>query len=186
MTPQVVAPPLLTLAEFLGAHGHESHVDLVRGRLVRFPMPGSEHGRICGKVSRILGNFADDHDLGHVLTNDTFIRLSAEPPTVRGADIAFISYARLPRGPLGSGPLEVMPELVVEVRSPSDRRGTSLAKIADYLVAGVPVVMVVDPALEAVALYRGDELPQRLHNGDELTLPDILPGFSVPVKRFFE
>jgi hypothetical protein len=25
-----------------------------------------------------------------------------------------------------------------------------------------------------------------MHNSDELTLPDVLSGFSVPVKKFFE
>ena len=27
--------------------------------------------------------------------------------------------------------------------------------------------------------------PVRMHNGDELTLPDVLPGFAVQVKDFF-
>jgi hypothetical protein len=30
-------------------------------------------------------------------------------------------------------------------------------------------------------------LPRRFHNGDTLTLPeDVLPGFAVPVAKFFE
>jgi hypothetical protein len=47
--------------------------------------------------------------------------------------------------------------------------------------------VVLDPRIEAATVYCGnDELPQRFHNGDELTLPDVLPGFAVPVRRFFE
>ena len=42
------------------------------------------------------------------------------------------------------------------------------------------------PKNESAAVHQGDEFPRVLHNGDELILPDVLPGFSVPVKRFFE
>ncbi len=60
-------------------------------------------------------------------------------------------------------------------------------KVGEYLGAGVTVVVVLAPALEAAAVYRqGDDFPQRRHTGDELTLPDVLPGFAEPVRRFFE
>jgi Uma2 family endonuclease len=58
-------------------------------------------------------------------------------------------------------------------------------KAAEYLNAGVNVVLVIDPQVESVAVFRRDENPQRYHNGDELTLPDILPGFAVRVREFF-
>ena len=83
--------------------------------------------------------------------------------------------------------LEVAPELVIEVRSPTDRNSEVLAKVSEYLAADVAVVVVLDPALELAAVHReSDGFPQRFSNGDELTLPDVLPGFSVPVKKFFE
>jgi hypothetical protein len=45
---------------------------------------------------------------------------------------------------------------------------------------------VLDPELESAAVFRADEYPMRFHHGDEVTIPDVLPGFAVPVKRFFE
>jgi hypothetical protein len=37
------------------------------------------------------------------------------------------------------------------------------------------------------AVYRQAEgFARRVTDGDELTLPDVLPGFAVPVRRFFE
>jgi hypothetical protein len=35
-------------------------------------------------------------------------------------------------------------------------------------------------------VYRPEELQQIFHNGDELVVPEILPGFAVAVRRFFE
>ena len=126
--------------------------------------------------------------LGRVMCNDTFVRVGTNPATFRGADVCFVSYAKLPKDqPRPKGPLEVPPDLVIEVRSPTDRTSDVLVKVGEYLGAGVTVVVVLDPNLECATVYRQtDDFPQRMHNGDELTLPDVLPGFAVPVRRFFE
>ena len=105
--------------------------------------------------------------------------------TVRGADLLFVGYARLPKGEAPEN-LTIPPDLVVEVRSPSDRLNAVIAKATEYIDAGVRVVVVLDPKTESAAVHRLDEFAQVFHNGDELTLPDVLPGFSVPVKKFFE
>src|SRR5262249_17022218 len=109
-----------------------------------------------------------------------------DPDSMRGADVAFYSYSRIPKGPFPQHAyLTVVPELVFEVFSPSDRWPKVLAKVAEYLNAGVTVVCVVDPDSQTVQVYR-DALPQTLHGDDELTIPDVLPGFRTPVRRFFE
>lgn len=189
MTPTAAPPappPPLTAEEFVRLHGEDSGVELVKGRIRRTPMPGAEHGEICLTAGSLIREAAKAGGLGRVMCNDTFVRVG--PDTYRGADVCFVSYAKIPKDqPRPKGPIEVPPELVVEVRSPSDRTSDVLAKVADYLGAGVTVVVVLDPALEAAAVYRqGDDFPQRMHNGDDLTLPDVLPGFAVPVRRFFE
>jgi Uma2 family endonuclease len=191
MTPTVPPaapnPPLMTAEEFVRLHGHESGVELVKGRVRRLPMPTGKHGEICLTAGAFVREAVKAGRLGRVMCNDTFIRVGTNPDSYRGADVCFISFARLPESePTPDRPLEIAPELVIEVRSRSDRTSDVLLKIGDYLGAGVTVV-VLDPSIEAAAVYRqGDDFPQRRHNGDELTLPDVLPGFAVPVRRFFE
>lgn len=179
-------PPLMTAEEFIRLHGDESGVELVNGRVVRLPMPGEVHGLVCSKANYYLTGYAIVRDTGRVMSNDTFVRTKVDG--CRGADVCFVSYSRLPKDrPRGKGPLAVPPELVIEVRSPSDRIGDIQIKVGEYLNAGVKAVVVLDPDIEAATIYTADEeIPQRRHNGDELTLPDILPGFSVPVRKFFE
>jgi Uma2 family endonuclease len=178
---------LMTADEFVRLHGDESGVELVKGRVVRYPMPGAEHGRVCSKVNYFLTHFVMERDAGRVMGNDTFIRTGTNPDTYRGADVCFMSYARLPREiATPDGPLDQPPDLVIEVRSPSDRLNQLTAKATEYVEAGVRAVVVLDPQTESAAVFRGDEWPLRLHNGDELTLPDVLPGFAVSVRRFFE
>jgi Uma2 family endonuclease len=180
--------PLLTADEFVRQYGGETCVELVRGQVVRYPMPGGPHGLIAGNVTAILHNFVREHSLGRVFSNDTFTRTRTKETTstVRGPDVAFVSFARMPKGPVPAGPLPVPPDLAIEVRSPTDRIPQLSSKATEYLDAGVTVVLVLDPDTESVAIYRENELPIRMHNGEELTLPDVLPGFAVPVKKFFE
>lgn len=105
---------------------------------------------------------------------------------MRGADVAFYGYQRLPPGPVPRDHLlSVVPDLVFEVRSPSDRWSAVLAKMTEYLEAGVTTVCVVDPESETILVYRDNELPRTLHNSDELTLPEVLGEFRLPPRRLF-
>ena len=99
-------------------------------------MPGLEHGKICALIARLLGNHVEAHDLGHVMSNDSAVQTGSNPDTVRGGDVIFYSYERLPRGnvPKELGP--VAPDLVVEVRSPSDRWNEIMVEAGEYLKAG--------------------------------------------------
>lgn len=81
--------------------------------------------------------------------------------------------------------LKVPPQLCVEVRSPSNTWTDIFAKIADYFRAGVTAVLVLDPDTATASVYRADTGQQIFTQDQELTLPDVLPGFSVPVRRFF-
>ena len=178
---------LMTAAEFVARHGHESGVELVRGYLVRLPMPGGRHGEVCGKAVYYLTRYAIEGGTGRVLSNDTFVRTRTDPDTYRGADACYLSYERLAKDqPAPKGPVETPPDLVVEVKSPTDRWGDIRIKVGQYETAGVRAVVVLDPELGVATVYRGEELPQRFHNGDEFALPDVLPGFAVPVAKFFE
>lgn len=180
--------PLMTAVEFVDRHGGEGGIELVKGCVARLPMPGAEHGQVCVRLAYFLLGYALERDAGRVMSNDTFIRTSTDPDTYRGADVCFLSYARLPKAaPLPGGPLEIPPELVAEVRSPHDRAGDIQVKVGEYLNAGVGAVVVLDPGTGAAAVYRpGGEAPRRFGGGDDLTVPDVLPGFTVPVRRLFE
>ena len=149
-------------------------------------LPAPRHGQICAKVVRLIGNFADENHLGHVVSNDSGVRTERGPDTVRGGDVAFYSYARIPSGPLPQGYLPVVPELIFEVRSPTDRWSAILAKVAEYLSAGVTVVCVLDQTTERCHVYRNEEEMQTFSSDRELTLPDVLPELHLPVRRFFE
>ncbi len=182
----VVAEPLVTAEEFIRRHGHESGVELINGRIVKLPMPGAQHGEVTNEVAFRLTEHVKRNGLGRVFGNDTFVRVRSNPDTYRGPDVCFVSFTTLSReSSIPQGPLEFPPELVVEVRSPSDSMRSTSDKAFEYLEAGVKAALVFDPATASVGVYRAGEITLRYSNGDELTVPDVLPGFAVPVKQFF-
>jgi Uma2 family endonuclease len=180
------AEALLTAAEYWRMPNDGPPTELVRGRVVPMNMPTPRHGQICSRIDRLLGNFAEEHNLGHVVCNDAGVLTERNPDTVRGPDVAFYSYTRLPRGPLPEGYLDVVPELVFEVRSPGDRWADILDKVAEYLRGGVSTVCVLDPRTETAHLHFAEEAPRLLTADQDFTLPQVLGAFRVPVRRFFE
>src|SRR4051794_28993978 len=180
------ATRLLTAAEFGGRPDPGYPEELVQGRIIRMPPPDRKHGYVCGQAYYILRPFVDEHDLGRVMTNDSGVITERDPDTVRGADVAFYSYARLPRGPLPAGYGPEVPELIVEVRSASDRWSEILEKVTEYLKVGVLVVVVLDPGPQVAHVFGPDEPPRILASSEELLLPGVVEGFRVRVGQFFE
>jgi Uma2 family endonuclease len=178
-------PILLTAEQFSRRPDPGYPEELVRGRIITMPPTKARHGQVCSRVDRLLGNFADKEDLGHVLSNDAGVVTERGPDTVRGPDVSFYSYAKLPKGPLPQSYPDVVPDFVVEVLSPDDRWPAVLAKVAEFLNAGIASVLVLEPELGAIYVYRADRAVE-IVRGDELLMLEDLPGFSVPASRFFE
>jgi Uma2 family endonuclease len=177
------AEALMNAAEF-GQRPDPGHPEeLVRGRIIAMPPPDRRHGRVGLKVGRILDTFVEEHDPGRVMSNDSGVITEHDPDTVRGADIAYYSYARMPRGPLAPGYGPEVPELVIEVRSEGDTWPEIQIKVGEYLLAGVLKVVVLDPARRRAHVYSADQPPEILNPEEELTLPGLLEGFRVPVHR---
>ncbi len=175
----------MTEEEFLEQHGGELGVDLVRGRLERQTMPGGKHGRACFKLAMFIEIFAEANALGRTCTNDSFVRMG--PGALRGADVVYLSFAQWQADlEFPDGPLPVTPALVGEVKSPSDSWTKVIGKVLEYLDAGVQVVVVLDAPSKSATLYRSDAPQEIFHVGSDLLIPDILPGFAVPIASLFK
>jgi Uma2 family endonuclease len=186
MTVNLADPPLLT-AEQYGRLPSDDYSELVKGRIVRMTPNYPYHGYVCCEMLFRLRQFLEQHSLGRVFSNDSGVITERDPDTVRGADLAYYSFGRLPPGEIPQGDyFAVLPELVVEVRSPSDRWRKVIVKVGEYLTAGVTAVLVLDPQTKSAQVYRDEGLPQTFGPDDTLTLPDVLPGFEVVVRRVFE
>jgi len=153
------------------------HAELVRGVLVVREPPGFRHADITARLTTALSIHVRAGDLGLVLSGDAGFTLATNPDTVRGADIAFVRRERLP-DPLPVGFASFAPDLVVEILSPGDRPGETLAKVADWVSAGTRLVWVIDAERRLARVYRADGTETTLGAAGVLDGEDVLPGFS--------
>jgi Uma2 family endonuclease len=169
-------PPLMTAEDLLQPQIPE-HAELVRGVLLVREPPGFSHGAITARLTVLLANHVDAHNLGLVLVGDAGFKLASDPDTVRGADVAFVRRERVP--PQSPRPFPSFPpDLAIEVLSPNDRPGETLAKVADWLSAGTRLVWVIDPQRRLARIYRQDGTESILSDADMLEGEDVLPGFT--------
>jgi Uma2 family endonuclease len=176
---------MLSAEEYLKLPDDGQRRELRRGRLVLMNPPGFRHGEVCSNVHFHVDSFVRRQQVGRTLTNDSGIITERDPDTVRGADVAYYSFQRVPQGHSPVGYAGVAPEIVFEVVSPTNTRTDILVKAGEYLRAGVNVVGVVDPQYQTVNLYYPDR-PTKVLSGDEVLTFDDLPGFGLPVKVLFE
>jgi len=81
-----------------------------------------------------------------------------------------------------------IPDLIVEVLSPSTEARDRGVKFEDYARHGVAEYWIVDPDAGTVELHRlGDEFyppAPRQHDGNLAS--DVIPGFTIPVSAIFD
>ena len=177
---------LLTTDEYLLLNHGSRPTELIRGVVVDMNLPGFRHGKTCVRIVNFLTDLNRQFRLGHVVSNDTGIITEHDPDTVRGADVAFYSFAIIPPHEEPAGYPGVVPELVYEVLSPSDRSGDVHSKVGEYLNVGVQIVVVVDPERREVQVYRQDRSVQVLSDKDVVSLVELHAGFEFSVVSILE
>ena len=153
--PAPLAPErLLSADEFMALPLNLKLYELVRGKLVKVPMTGYEHGEIESNIMFALQQHVRLRGLGQVTPGDVMFRLEQNPDTLRQPDVAFVRADRLPPLEQRRSYSPVVPDLAVEIRSPSNTARELAAKVVDYLRAGVRLVWVVELDAQTVTVHR--------------------------------
>jgi Uma2 family endonuclease len=153
--------------------------EYIGGEIVEVPS-NPYVSKIAVRISRHLGNYVDERDLGHVTGEAGGYMVAGER---YAPDVAFISKQRQPELPQrGYNPNP--PDLAVEVLSPSNDPGDIHIKITNYTLAGT-VVWLVNPAKKQVTVFTPGQPGKRASTDDILDGGDVLPGFTLAVKDIF-
>ena len=159
--------------------------ELVEGVIYDMSPTGERHGLIAWKIMYKIGDFVEKNKLGIITSSETGYKLSSNPDTVRAPDAAFKSNEKLTYESVVDGYSTIMPELVIEVNSPSDSYTKIAGKVQDWLGAGVKLVWVIEPSDKTVAVYNETGRCTILSEHDYLDGGNILPGFKCPVGDIF-
>ena len=176
---------LMTAEQLLRADVPNKSTELVRGRLIVREPPSTQHGRIQSTLNFLVAGFVRAHQAGAVFGQDTGFKIASDPDTVLAPDLAFVKRDRLaliaPRGYAA-----LAPDLVAEILSPGDRPGEVLAKIAQWLDAGVEIAWLIDPERQTAQVYRSDGSVAAVARDGALEGDSVLPGLSITLAELFE
>jgi Uma2 family endonuclease len=161
--------------------------EVVDGLVVDLDPMGAHEIWLATELVVHLGNFARQHQLGRAVQEMLF-DFTAMVQRKRRPDVAFVSYERWPRQrrvPHAEA-WEVVPNLAVEVISPSDRGDDILDKVAEYFRIGVECVWGIFTSQEQVYIYESPTQVRILTRADELYGEPVLPHFRLPLAALFE
>ena len=176
---------LLTADDLLRLYRHGVRGELIRGVLCETMATGQEHGEIVMNLGIEMGKFIKARALGRLMGSDAGVWLERDPDTVREPDIAFFSAEKVPAGKRVTGYAEAVPDLVVEIASPSDSRREVHDKARMWLGHGVRLVWVVFPETRTVDVHRSEGTVTTVGHDGALDGLDVLPGFLCPVSTVF-
>jgi Uma2 family endonuclease len=158
--------------------------ELVDGELVTMSPSGRGHGVVTGRLYAALYAHIQQGRLGEVYTESTGVLLRHDPDLVRCPDISFVRRARLSAA-IDYKYVGLIPDLVVEVISPSDRVYDVERKLQEYQAADVAWMWVVSPIARTVTVYERGRPAQVLGERETLTGGSVVPGFQLALTELF-
>jgi Uma2 family endonuclease len=160
--------------------GWSMDIELIAGEAVVVSPEGGASSAARGELYLALRRWQEETTDEGLVLQDVFV---AFPDGSRPApDISWWTAHQRP--PVSTGAMQTVPDLVVEVISPSTRANDEGIKRELYMHSGVHELWLVDPDARTIAGVCPDAGDKLLREGESLT-SDLLPGFSVPVARVF-
>jgi Uma2 family endonuclease len=178
-------PGTATEADVIAIEARENRLcELIDGVLVEKCMGYSE-SRMGAELIVDLGGFLRGNDLGVMAGADGMLRLKYR--RVRIPDVSFISWARIPDPKELDQPIpDLVPDLAVEILSPSNTKHEMAIKLREYFAAGVRLVWYVDPPARTARAFTSPETWTDLGPDDTLDGGDVLPGFRLAMSEWFD
>jgi Uma2 family endonuclease len=155
--------------------------ELINGEIIE-KVPTEEHGLIVLNIASPMRAFVRQHKLGRV-TTEARHHLPDDDQNARLPDVSFRSSLSNPVVRRGSIP--VMPDLAVEIQSPSQSENFMIEKASYYLANGTRLVWLLFPTRRVVEVHRPGQV-ETFTEADTLDGGDVLPGFKLPVSDVFD
>lgn len=162
--------------DLLGLPDGKSY-ELVNGELLE-RYGGARYSLVGGEVFLRLFAYCENRALGLVWPSDNGYECFPHAPnTVRKPRVSFIRADRMTEDRIPNGWVTIPPDLAVEVVTPDDMAEQLEAKVADYRRVHVPLIWVIYPDQRKVRVFRHNGPITDLHEDDELSGEDVIPGF---------
>jgi Uma2 family endonuclease len=177
----------LTYDDFLLFPDDGLRHELIDGEHYVTASPNLKHQRVSGNLHFLIRGWLEQHPVGVVFYapfDVVFTRFDVVEP-----DLLYMSHARAKEA-LTAANVQGVPELVIEIGSPSTRKRDETIKKGLYERAGVSEYWVVDPDIDVIRIYRRNAdgfaraIELSAEAGDVLTTP-LFDGLQLPVVKVF-
>jgi Uma2 family endonuclease len=186
----------LTIAQLeqLQAEHPDWQMELVEGSIVVMGPSDYESDEIGSRLLTFLNNWVMPRRLGRVtgaaagfilpsLEDKNGFNGDQEPRNLRAPDVSFVKADRLKRTKRDF--VDLVPDLMVEVKSKTDRVKPLVEKIELFLKLGAVVGILIDPDKLTVTIYRLNQQAVVLKDGDTLTVDELLPGWELAISELW-
>lgn len=168
---------LENLQATLSEAGHDYQLELEDGKIIVMGPSDIVSSEIGALLIRLLGNWVYPRRLGRLFDSaGGFIMPDAN---LKAPDVSFVRASRLLQSPRYFG--QLVPDLVVEIKSQSDRINSLEKKVKKFLELGAIVGILIDPDESTVTVYRYTGEPIVLSSEDILTIPELFPNWELPI-----
>jgi Uma2 family endonuclease len=136
---------------------------------------------VSARFCALLFAWVEPRRLGRVVGSSTQFQLpDGQVLTPR---LAFVAANRLKRVPRTYP--QLAPDMIVEIKSAFDTLPRLQENVQTAIALGVPVGLLIDPDGQTVTIYRPEAEVVTLGDQEVLTIPELLPGWELPIANLW-
>jgi Uma2 family endonuclease len=167
----------------------EALYELINGQRVAMPPMSLRAATVAGRLHVFLNSFATPNRLGEAFIETLIqVQVPEDEDRNRRPDVCFVSTARLAVASpedFDANAWEAVPDLAIEVTSPTDRAEVHREKVQEYLWLGVRCVWVVYPKLRIIDIYEASGAARTFGPDGVLPGDPVLPGLEIRLDELF-
>ena len=156
-----------------------------KGELIIMPPTGMKTGWRNSKITGRLWEWTEKDGSG--LSFDSSTLFTLPDGSKRSPDASWIRRERVEKlsQEEQAGFAAIVPDFVIELRSPSDRWPVLEEKMLDYMRNGVQLAWLIDPTSRRVYIYRPNRPVETLDNPETVSAQPELATFTFNVQEIW-
>jgi len=162
--------------------------ELINGELIEMSPANLLHNWLAFEIAGEIRDYLKKHDIGYGGVEGGYSPTEDDRHTLLAPDVAFVSRDRMSQ-PIPQTFAGFMPDLAVEIASPSNTVAELREKAAIYLRNGTRLVWILYPERKAAEVCRIDDDEQlatdSIGTDGKLSGEDVLPGFELELRQLF-
>ena len=153
--------------------------ELLDGELIEMSSATAGHNDVEAELLLSLRFFMKSRRLGRVIPDTEF----AFGEDRLRPDLSILLQSKWIQVDRDKVPVRIIPDIAVEIVSPSEVAGNLERKVAVYIETGVAEVWVIHAPRQYMYVHTSDSI-RKLRSSEALSTP-LLPGWSLPLAELF-